>query len=115
MTQSLKGGDGPHLPHGLNVVNMYTKVISGNKQVAVVVQNLMAVPITITKGVKNCSRLAANVVSPVEVAPRTLEKLDEMQGIQQIKMSVEQRREMLFQQLDLSGLDGWSDGSQAAA
>ena len=31
MTQSLKGGDGPHLPHGLSVVNTYTKVISGSK------------------------------------------------------------------------------------
>ena len=31
MTQSLKGGDGPHLPHGLTVVNTYTKIISGSK------------------------------------------------------------------------------------
>ena len=51
----------------------------------------------------------------VEVAPGTLEKLDEMQGIQQTRMSVEQRREVLFQQLDVSGLEGWSDENQAAA
>ena len=31
MTQSLRGGDGPHLPHGLGVVNTYTEVISGSK------------------------------------------------------------------------------------
>ena len=31
MTQSLRGGDGPHLPLSLSVVNMYTKVISGSK------------------------------------------------------------------------------------
>ena len=31
MTQTLKGGDAPHLPHGLSVVNTYTKVISGSK------------------------------------------------------------------------------------
>ena len=31
MTQSLKGNDGPYLPHGLSVVNMYTKVISRGK------------------------------------------------------------------------------------
>ena len=31
MTQSLKGGDGSHLPHGLSVVNTYTKVISRSK------------------------------------------------------------------------------------
>ena len=31
MTQSLKRGDGPHLPHELSVVNTYTEVISGSK------------------------------------------------------------------------------------
>ena len=62
MTQSLRGGDGPHLPHSLSVVNMYTKVISGNKQVAVVVKKLTAVPITITKGVKVTQVVAAKVV-----------------------------------------------------
>ena len=52
MTQSLKGGDGPHLPHSLSVVNTYTEVISESKWVTVVVKNLMAIPITIAKGVK---------------------------------------------------------------
>ena len=51
----------------------------------------------------------------VEVVPRTLEKLDEMQGIQSTKMSVEWRREMLLQQLDLSGLQGCSKENQVAA
>ena len=31
MTPSLKGGDGPHLPHGLSVVNTYTELISESK------------------------------------------------------------------------------------
>ena len=31
MTQSLKGGDGPQLPHSLSVVNTYTEVISRSK------------------------------------------------------------------------------------
>ena len=31
MTQCLKGGDGPHLPHDLSEVNTYTEVISGSK------------------------------------------------------------------------------------
>ena len=82
MTQSPKGGDGCHLPLGLSVVNTYTKAISGSKQVAVVVKNLMAVPITIAKGIKAAQVIAANVVPPVEVSPGTLEKLDEIQGIQ---------------------------------
>ena len=51
----------------------------------------------------------------MEVAPGTLKKLDDIQGIQQTRMSVEQRKEVLFQQPDLSGLEGWSGKNQAAA
>ena len=75
----------------------------------------MATLITITKGIKVTQVVAANAVPPVEVAPNTLEKLDEIQGIQWTKMMVEQRKKLLFQQLDLSGLDKWSDRNQAAA
>ena len=65
MTQSLKGGDGPHLPHGLSVVNTYTKVISGSKRVAVVVKNLTAAPITIAKGINFAQVVVVNAVPPV--------------------------------------------------
>ena len=44
-----------------------------------------------------------------------LEKLYKMQKIQRSKKSVEQRKEALFQQLDLSGLEGWSPQNWAAA
>ena len=47
MMQSLKWGDGPHLPHSLSVLHTYTKVTTGRKQVAVIVKNLMAILITI--------------------------------------------------------------------
>ena len=53
MTQSLKEGEGPHLPHGLIVVNTYTKVISGSRGVVVVVKNLTAASIFIAKGIKS--------------------------------------------------------------
>ena len=115
MTQSLKGDDGLHLPHGLSVENMYTEVIYGSKQVAVLVKNLMAAPITIAKGIKVTTFVAENVVPPVEMAPGTLEKVAEIQGIQQTRIMIERRKELLSQQLDLSGLDKWSDRNQAAA
>ena len=89
MMQTLKGGDGPHLPHGLCVMNTYTQVITGSRQVAVIVKILMAILITIAKGVKVTQVVAVNAVPKVEVAPRTLEKLDELQGIQHTRMSVE--------------------------
>ena len=80
-----------------------------------VVKNLRAAPITITKGVEVTKVVAVNAVPSVEIAPGTLEKLDEIQDIQQTRMMVEQRKELLFQQLDLSGLDKWSDGNHIAA
>ena len=58
--------------------------------------------------------LTAATITPVEIASGTLEKLDEMQGIWQNRMSAEWRKEMLFQQLPLSGLEGWSIKNQAA-
>ena len=60
-----------------------------------IVKNLMAMPITITKVIKVAQVVAANV-PPVEIAPRILEKLDGLQGIQQTKMMVERRKELLF-------------------
>ena len=78
-------------------------------------KNLTAVPITIAKGIKVTQVVAANAVPPVKLTPDALEKLDEVQGIQQNKMTVGQRKKLLFQQLDLSGLDKWLDGNQADA
>ena len=59
-------------------------------------ENLTAFPITITKGDKVAQGVAANVVPQVEIAPGTLEKLDEIQGIQQTRMLIEMRKELLF-------------------
>ena len=73
MTQSLEGGEGPCLPNGLSVVNTCTEVISGSKQVIVVVKNLTAFPITIAKGVKITQVFSANAVPPVKITPDTLE------------------------------------------
>ena len=75
----------------------------------------MAILITIAKGIKVAQVVVANVIPPVEVTSRTLEKLEEIQGIQQTKVTVEERKKLLFQQLDLSGLDKWSDRNQVAA
>ena len=80
-----------------------------------VVKNLMAALITIAKGIKVTQVVVANVIPPVEVTPGMLEKLDQIQGIQQSKMTVEQRKKLLFQHLDLSALDRWLEGNQVAA
>ena len=111
MTQSLKRGDGPPLPPGLSVVNMHMKVISGSKWVAVVGIKLDSHPTYYCQGHSS----HPDAVPPVEVTPNTLKKFDQIQGIQQTKMTVEQRKKLSFQQLDLSGLDHWSDRNQVGA
>ena len=108
MMQALEEGDGSCLPHGLSIVNTYDEMATGSKHVAIVVKNLAATLITITKGVKIAWVLAENAIPQVRVSPGTLKKPDEMQGVQRAKMSVKQRKEGIFQQLDLSGLEGWS-------
>ena len=87
-------------------MNTYTKMTTGIKQVALVVKNLTATLITIAKGIKVIQVVAVNVVPQVEVVVGTLEKLDEIQGIQWPRVSVEWRKEVPFTQLELSGLEG---------
>ena len=92
MTKTPEKGKEPCLPHGVSVANTYTKMTTGNRHVAVVIKNQTAAPITIGKGIKVAQVVAANRVPPVEDMPRTLEKLDEMQGIQWTEMSIAQRK-----------------------
>ena len=52
MMQALEEGDGFCLPHGLSTVNTYTEMSTRSKQIVVMVKNLTAALVTITKGVK---------------------------------------------------------------
>ena len=115
MMQMLEEDAGSGLPHSLSVMNAYTKMTTWNKRVAVVVKNQTTALITIAKGIKVTWVVATNVVPQVEVAPGTLEKVDRMQGVQRVKMLTWQRKEALFQQLDWSGLEGWSAQDWAGA
>ena len=114
MTQALEEEDEPHLPHGLSVMNTYTEMATGSKWIVAVVKNLTTALITIVKGVNIAWVIVVNAMPQVVVLSGMLEKLDEMQGIQRTKMSVEHRKEMLFLQLDLSPLKGWSSKTWAA-
>ena len=92
--------------HSLSVMNTYSEMTTRSKCIVVVVKNQTTVPITIAKGIKFTQALAANVAPKVEVVLGTLEKLDEMQGVQRVKMSTGQGKEALFQQLDCPGWRG---------
>ena len=116
MTQALEEGDGPCLPHRLSIMNTYIEMATGSKWVAVMVKNLTATSITIAKGDNITWVIAVNTIPQVGVSPGTLEKLDKMQQIQRgAKMSVEERKEVLFQQLDMSCLEGWPTKNQSTS
>ena len=81
-----QGGDRPCLPHCLNIMHAYTEMTTGSKWVAVIVKNLTAALIIITKQVKITQVVAANVISELGVVPGKLQKFDEMHGVQRAKM-----------------------------
>ena len=56
------------------------------------IKNQTALLLIIGKGIKIAWVVAVNSIPPAEVMPGTLEKLDEMHRIQQIKMSIEWRK-----------------------
>ena len=109
-------GDKP-LPPGLAVQNMYTEIMTGSKSIVVVVRNLTVTPITLKKNAEVARVVAANAVLNAQVQSGMVEELDATQGIQmgRLKMTVEQRRVALFEQLDLSSLDSWMAKSRVAA
>ena len=113
MKQAPGKGEEPCLPQGQSMVSIYTGMTTGSRHVTIVINNQTDVPIIIGKGIK--VMVAANRVPSVAAMSGTLEKLDKMQGFWQIRMYIECRKETLFQQLDLSGLEGWPSTNHAFA
>ena len=88
--------------------NMYTEVRKGSKKAVVVVQNHTACPQTLQK-----KTLVAQMI-PVQLVPGApeLDSLPDQKEVcpdqQTSKLTIRQRRGMLFNELDLSGLDSWA-------
>ena len=113
MTQALHVEEGS-LPQDLMIQNTYTKMCNGSKSVAVMVRNGMAYP-QILKKIPVVRVVDANWVPEVQMQPGMTDALDEVQGIQTLKMTMEQRQEKLFEKLDLSGLGFWLPELTASA
>ena len=96
---------------------MYTKIMTGSKIIAVVVRNMTATPIILKKNAPVARVVAPNAAPNAKIQPGMVEQLDTAQEIQmgRLKMTVEQQREVLFKQLDLSSLDSWTPKGRAAA
>ena len=106
MIQALHAEDGSS-PQGLTVQNAYTGLCSGSKNVAVAVRNSMAYPQTLRKKTPVVRTVVATQVPEPPMWTGVMEALDEAQGLHMPKLTMKQRQEKLFQELDLSGLESW--------
>ena len=114
MTQALHVEDGS-LPQDLTVQKAYTELHSGSKNVAVVVRNSMVYPQTLRKKTPVARAVMATGVPEPPVQTGLTEALEEDHGHQMPKLTMKQRQEKLFEELDLSGLESWPPELVASA
>ena len=106
MTQALCIEDGL-LPQGLTIQNAYTEICGGSKNVAIVLRNSMVYPQTLRKKIPVARVVAATWIPEPPMQTGVIEALDKTQGFQMPKLTVKQRQEKLFGELDLSRLKSW--------
>ena len=106
MTQALHPDEGP-LPEGPTIQDAYREMHNGSKSIAVLVRNSMAYPQTLRRKVSVARVVVANQVPEPQMRPGMMEALDEAQGIQPQRLTIDQRWAKLFKKVDLSGLESW--------
>ena len=106
MTHTLCAEDGS-LPQALTIQKAYTELHNGSKNVTVLVRNSMAYPQTLRKKTPVVRAVVATCMPEPPTWTIVMEALDEAQGLQMPKLTVKQRQEKFFKELDLSGLESW--------
>ena len=106
MTQALHAEDGS-LPQGLTVQNAYTELCIGSKNVTVVVRNSMAYPQTLRKKTPVARVVIVTWVLELLVHTNLTEASEEAHSPQMPRLTMKQRQEKLFEELDLGGLESW--------
>ena len=106
MTQALCAEDGS-LPQGLTVQNVYTEMCSGSKNVAVVVRNNMAYSQTLRKKTPVARAVTVMWVPEPPMQTDIMQVVEGAQGLLMPKLTMKQRQEKLFEELDLSRLESW--------
>ena len=106
MTQALHAEDSS-LPQGLTVQNAYTELHSGSKNVTVVVRISTTYSQTLRRKTPVARAMAVTqVLEPPKWTTMT-EAPDGAQGLEMPKLTVKQKQEKLFEELDFSGLEFW--------
>ena len=100
MTQGLEKKS-PQLPLGVKVLSSYATLTTGSNRITVVLRNNTNEWVAVQKGVPITRMVTANMIPPVDLSSSPVKTSDS--GC----MSEEERQRMLFEKLDLSGLETW--------
>ena len=106
MTQALQVEDGS-LPQCLTVQNVYAELRTGSKNAVEVVRNSTAYPQTLKKKTPVAWVVVATMVPELLVMINLPEGVEELHSPQTPKLTLRQRQEKLFEELDLSALASW--------
>ena len=91
----------PQLPLGVKVLSCYATLTMGSNRITVVLRNNTNEWVEVQKGVPIARMVTANMISPADLVSSPVKTSD--LG----RMSEEERQQMLFEKLDLSGLETW--------
>ena len=95
------------LLQGPTIQNAYTELRKGSKNAVVVVKNSTAYPQSLQKKTPVARAVAVTAVPEPLMETRLRKGEDGPQNPHTPKLTVRQRQEVLFEELDLSGLDSW--------
>ena len=91
----------PQLPLGVEVLSSYATLTTGSNRITVVLRNNTNEWVEVQKGVPIARMVTANMILPADLSSSPVETSDSR------RMSEEERQRMLFEKLDLSGLETW--------
>ena len=108
MTEPLHRND-KALPQGLHVQSSYSTYNCGNRKTDVQLYNTKDHPIVLSKGTAVARMVAANEVPGTVVADGTVGTLQTCKWAKEghARLSVKERRKVLFEKLELSDLESW--------
>ena len=107
MIQALQTQDGS-LPQGLAAQNTYTELRKGSKKAVMVVRNNTAYLQTLWKKTPVARVVPASPVPKLPEGEQLLEGADESHDSHTPRLTVRQRHDKLFDELDLGSLDSWT-------
>ena len=91
----------PQLPLGVKVLSSYATLTMGSNRITVVLRNNTNEWVEVQKGVPIARMVTANMIPPADLSSSPVKTSDSG------RMSEEEMQQMLFEKLDLSGLESW--------